>query len=99
MHDPLRFAFDELVPAVAFLAEACQAIRAAGGDAFLEAVRILRDNQLAGADLHRALRHYHVAFEDLHLVDVVHADTVGFEVDGFFAVALFRVGCEGYCEK
>ena len=57
----------------------------------MEAVDVLRDDELAGQDLHRSLRQDDVAFEDLHLVDVVHADAVGFKVERLVAVGLFGV--------
>src|SRR5690606_36978708 len=75
MLDALGFAFDDFA-AVATLAEVGQAIGAAGGDAFLETVRILGDDQLFGLQLHGALGQDHASFENVHLVGVIHRDAI-----------------------
>ena len=89
------FTFDVVVRAFTFLFEACQTIGTARGDAFLEAVGVLRDDQPVGPDLHGSLGQNDVALEDLLLLDVVNADAVGFEIDRFLAVGLFSVGWHG----
>ena len=88
--DAFGFAFDVFVLAVTFLTETRQAIGPTGGNALLETVSVLGDDQFAGTQLQRPLTHHDVALENLHFLDVVDADPVGFDVDRFFAVALFR---------
>ena len=95
MLDALAFALDELILAFALLLEARQAAGAAVGDTLLEAIGVLGDDELVGADDQRSLREHDVALVDLDFLDVIDADAIGFQADRFLAVGPLGEGGGG----
>ena len=81
--------------------ETRQAIGPTGGNALLETVSVLGDNQLAGAQLQRPLTHHDVALENLHFLDVVVRQERGY-LDSFFymlEIFLARYEMAGCAER
>ena len=93
--DAFGFAIDIFFLAFALLAEAGEAAGAAVGDALLEAVGILGDHQLVGADDEGALNQLDIALEDVLTLGVINGYFVGFEIYRFFPVAFFRLRRQG----